>query len=252
MNWLWPEEDTMTKFCSLIAMASATMLMIGVSTYAYALDVSGTAGSAGSAAGSTAGGVTGAVGGTANGVTDPATGAVNGVTGDNAQITANVGSNGELTMETRSAMADGIHAKALALSPEQLANLCVSAGGDAGCGSGDRSQILGIIDNRLEVIGDEQLASLCLSTGANGCGGNGSGASSANPVAAVPEAAVPEVAVPEVAVPANANDGSGRLSSIAGNLSNSEVIIYKKRCSSVLRNPKAYENDIVQICKLIN
>ena len=32
----------------------------------------------------------------------------------------------------------------------------------------------------------------------------------------------------------------------------SEVIVYKKRCSSVLRNPQAYENDIVQICKLIN
>jgi hypothetical protein len=240
MNWLWPEEDTMTKFCSLIAMASATMLMTGVSTYAYALDVSGTAGSAGSAAGSTAGGVTGAVGGTANGVTDPATGAVNGVTGDNAQTTANVGSNGELTMETRSAMADGIHAKALALSPEQLANLCVSAGGDAGCGSGDRSQILGIIDNRLEVIGDEQLASLCLSTGANGCGG-GNSSVGANPIAALPGAAVPADASP-----------SGRLSSIAGNLSNSEAIVYKKRCSAVLRNPKAYENDIVQICKLIN
>jgi hypothetical protein len=240
MNWLWPEEDTMTKFCSLIAMASATMLMTGVSTYAYALDVSGTAGSAGSAAGSTAGGVTGAVGGTANGVTDPATGAVNGVTGDNAQTTANVGSNGELTMETRSAMADGIHAKALALSPEQLANLCVSAGGDAGCGSGDRSQILGIIDNRLEVIGDEQLASLCLSTGANGCGG-GNSSVGANPIAALPGAAVPADASP-----------SGSLPSIAAKLSNSEAIIYKKRCSSVLRNPKAYENDIVQICKLIN
>ena len=233
----------MTKFCSLIAMASATMLMTGVSTSTYALDLSDTAGSAGSATGSTAGGVTGAVGGTVNGVTNPAAGAVNGVTGDNAQTTANVGSNGELSMETRSRMANGISAKAQALSPEQLANLCVSAGGGAGCGSGDRSQILGIIDNRLEVLGDEQLASLCLSTGASGCGGvNGSGAGSANPIAAIPGAAVP----------ANDSAPGGRLSSIAAKLSNSEAIVYKKRCSSVLRNPKAYENDIVQICKLIN
>ena len=74
-------------------------------------------------------------------------------------------------------MADGIHAKAQALSPNRLAQLCVSAGGDAGCGS---------------------------------------------------------------------------LASIAAKLSNSEAIVYKKRCRSVLRNPKAYENDIVQICKLIN
>jgi hypothetical protein len=239
MNWLRPEEDTMTKLGSLIALASATMLMTGVSTYTYALDVSGTAGSAGSAVGSAAGGVTGAVGGTVNGVTGPATDAVNGVTGDNAQTNANVGSNGELSLETRSRMANGISAKAQALSPNRLAQLCVSAGGDAGCGSGDRSQILGIIDNRLEVIGDEQLAGLCLSTGANGCGGGG--ASSANPIGAIPGAAVPADATP-----------GGRLPSIAANLSNSEAIVYKKRCSSVLRNPKAYENDIVQICKLIN
>lgn len=234
----------MTKFCSLIAMASATMLMTVVSTSTYALDLSDTAGSAGSAAGSTAGGVTGAVGGTVNGVTNPVSDAVNGVTGDNAQTTANVGSNGELSLETRSQIANGISAKAQALSPNRLAQLCVSAGGGAGCGSGDRSQILGIIDNRLEVLGDEQLTSLCLSSGANGCGGNGSGsgASSANPIAAIPGAAVP----------ANANDGSGRLSSIAANLSSHEVIVYKKRCGSVLRNPQAYEDDIVQICKLIN
>ncbi|HUQ35269.1 MAG TPA: hypothetical protein VM144_02715 [Aestuariivirga sp.] len=214
----------MTKLCSMIAMASAAMLMTAVSTSTYALDLSDTAGSAGSAAGSTAGGVTGAVGGTVNGVTGPAVGAVNGVTGDNAQTTSNVGSNGELSLETRSAMADGIHAKAQALSPNRLAQLCVSAGGDAGCGSGDRSQILGIIDNRLEVIGDEQLASLCLSTGANGCGG-GNSSGGANPIAALPGAAVP----------ADDSAPGGRLSSIAAKLSNSEAIVYKKRCSSVLQ-----------------
>jgi hypothetical protein len=236
----------MTKFCSLIAMASATMLMTGVSTYTYALDVSGTAGSAGSAAGSTAGGVTGGASGSVNGVSGPVGDAVNGVTGDNAQTNTNVDSNGELSLETRSQLADGINAKAQTLSPNRLAQLCVSAGGGAGCGSGDRSQILGIIDNRVQVLGDEQLTSLCLSSSANGCGGGG-GASSANPIAAVPGASVPGAAVP-----ANANGGSARLSSIAGNLSHSEAIVYKKRCRSVLRNPQAYENDIVQICKLIN
>ena len=237
----------MTKHCSLIVVTAATLLLSAALMPAQAGELSDAVGGVGGAVGGAAGGVTGAGGGTVNSVTDPALDAINGMTGDNAQTTANVGSNGELTLETRSQMADGIHAKALALSPEQLAHLCVSVGGDAGCGSGERSQILGIIDNRLEVIGDEQLASLCLSTGANGCGGTGSGAGSANPIAAVPEAAVPGAAVP-----ADDSAPGGRLSSIAAKLSNSEAIVYKKRCSSVLRNPKAYENDIVQLCKLIN
>jgi len=229
----------MTRHCSLVVMASATLLLSTAFIPAQAAELSDAVGGVGNAVGEAAGGVTGAVGGSVNGVTGPVGDAVNGVTGDNAQTTANVGSNGELSLQTRSRMANGISAKAQALSPNRLAQLCVSAGGDEGCGSGDRSQILDIIDNRIEVIGDEQLASLCLSTGANGCG---SGASSANPIAALPGAAVP----------ANGSPPSGRLPSIAANLSNSEAIVYKKRCSSVMRNPQAYENDIVQICKLIN
>jgi hypothetical protein len=181
----------MTRHCSLIVMASATLLLTAAFIPAQAAEVSDAAGGVGSAVGGAAGGVTGAVGGTVNGVTGPVTGTVNGVTGDNAQTTASVGSNGELSLQTRSQMANGINAKAQALSPNRLAQLCVSAGGDEGCGSGDRSQILGIIDNRLEVIGDEQLASLCLSTGANGCGGGSSGAGNANPIAEIPGAADP-------------------------------------------------------------
>jgi len=214
----------MTRHFSVIAMTSAALFLAVASTPAQALDLSDTLGGIGS----TLGKVTDSVGNT-----------VNGVTGKSTKATVSLRSNGELSLRTRSRMANGINAKALALSPNRLAQLCVSAGGGEGCGSGDRSQILGLIDNRLEVIGDEQLASLCLSTGANGCGG-GSGAGSANPIAALPGAAVP------------ANNNSGRLSSIAAKLSNSETIAYKKRCSSVLRNPRAYENDIVQICKLIN
>ena len=229
----------MTKHCSLIVVASATLLFTSALMPAYAGELSDAVGGVGSAVGNAAGGISGGFADSVNSVTGPVGDAVNGVTGDNAQTTAGVDSNGELSLRTRSRMANGINAEALALSPNRLAQLCVSAGGGEGCGSGDRSQILGIIDNRLEVIGDEQLASLCLSTGANGCGG-GSGAGSANPIAALPGAAVP------------ANDDNGRLSSIAAKLSNSETIAYKKRCSSVLRNPRAYENDIVQICKLIN
>ena len=141
-------------------------------------------------------------------------------------------------------------AQAQALSPKRLAKLCVSAGGGEGCGSGNRSQILGIIDNRLDVLGDEQLASLCLSTGANGCG---VAQAVVQPAAPEPPIARGIPRMPAVPCQCSCNDDrSGRLSSIAANLSNREAIVYKKRCSSVLRNPQAYENDIVQICKLIN
>ena len=144
----------MTKHCSLIVVASATLLLTAVLTPAQAGELSDAVGGVGNTVGGAARGVTGTTGGTVNGATAPVVDAVNGVTGDNSQTTTNVGSNGELSLETRSAMANGIDAKAQALSPEQLAKLCVSAGGGAGCGSGDRSQILGIIDNRLEVLGD--------------------------------------------------------------------------------------------------
>lgn len=207
----------MTKHFSLIAIASATLFLTAASAPAQALDLSGTLGGLGNTLGN---------------VTD----AANGVTGDRSQTTADVGSKGELSLTSRLAMANGIEAQARALSAKQLARLCVSAGGGTGCGSGDRSHVLGIIDNRLGVLSDNHLASLCVGSGANGCGTGGGNAS-----AAVPESAN-----------ANASARSRRLSAIAANLTNREAIVYKKRCSSVLHNPRAYENDIVQICNLIN
>ena len=209
----------MAKRFSLIAMASAALFLTVASTSAQQADLSD---------------ALGGLNNTLGNVTDT----TNGVTGYNSQTSAGVGSSGEVTVTSRSAMADGIDARARALSPWQLARLCVSAGGGAGCGSGDRSQVLGIIDNRLGILSDGQLASLCAGSGADGCG-SGAGSSSA----AIPEGGNAN---------ANASARSRRLSSIAANLSNREAIIYKKRCSAVLRNPRAYENDIVQICNLIN
>jgi hypothetical protein len=228
----------MTKHFPIIAITSATLFLAAASLPAQALDLSDTLGGLGN----TLGKATETVGGT-----------VNGVTGKSSKATVNLTSNGELSALARSQMMNGIEAEAQALSPKRLARLCLNIGGGEGCGSGNRSELLGIIDNRLEVLSDKRIASLCLSTGADGCGGgDGSGAGSANPSAAVPGAAAPESAAPESAAPANASARSRNLSSIAGNLSSRDVIIYKKRCSSVLRNPQAYENDIVQICKLIN
>lgn len=217
----------MTKHYSLIVLASAALLLSAAFMPAQAAELSDAVGGVGNAVGDAGGGVTG-VGGTVNGVTGPVSDAVNGVTGDSVQTTSNVGSNGEFSLETRSRMADGISAKAQTLSPNRLAQLCVSAGGDEGCGSGARSQILGIIDNRLAVIGDEQLAGLCLSTGANGCGGDG----------------VPGSSVPDSGAPNGANQ-------ILAGMSDREVVAYKKRCVNVLRSPQRYESDIVSLCRLI-
>jgi len=249
----------MTKHCSLIATMSATLFLTVASMPARALDLSDTLGGVGNAVGNTLGGAGNAADNT-----------VNGVTGKKSEITAILGPNGELSLEARSQMLNGIEARAQVLSPRRLAKLCVSAGGGEGCSSGNRSEILGIIDNRLDVVSDKRLAGLCLSTGANGCGGdNSSGSGSAKSIAAVPDntlaraPAIANAAVPENAlarIPANANSAasanasghSRRLTTIAANLSSHETIVYKKRCASVLRNPQRYDDDIVQLCNLIN
>ena len=254
----------MTKHCSLIATMSATLFLTVASMPVQALDLSDTLGGVGNTVGNTLGGAGNTVGKT-----------VNGVTGKSSGITAKLGPNGELSLEARSQMLNGIEARAQLLSPKRLAKLCLSVGGGDGCESGRRSKLLGIIDNRLDVLSDKKLASLCLSTGANGCGGgnggggNGSGAERVNAIGAIPTKAIAAAPVNEIAmapakalaaVPenanaapsANANARSRRLTSIAANLSSRETIVYKKRCGSVLRNPQSYEDDIVQICNLIN
>lgn len=237
----------MTRHFSIIAMTSAALFLAVASAPAQALDLSDTLGG---------------VGNTLGKVTDSVGNTVNGVTGKSTKATVSLSGNGELSVHARSQMMAGIEAQAQAFSPKRLARLCLGVGGGDGCGSGNRSRILGIIDSRLDVLSDKRIAGLCLSTGANGCGsGASSGAGRLGAIAAVPENAIAAVipnanaAVPEnpnAAPPANGTDRSRRLSAIAGNLSNREAIVYKKRCSSVLRNPQAYENDIVQICKLIN
>jgi hypothetical protein len=234
----------MTRYCSLIAMMSTALFLAAASMPARALDLSDSLGGLGDKLGK---------------VTDPVGGTVNGVAGTNTKAMVSLGPDGELSLDARSQIVNGIEAQAQVLSPKRLARLCISAGGN-GCGNGSRSQLLGIIDDRLDVLSDKRLASLCLSTGANGCGGGtSSNAGSLGAIAAVPEnamAAAPNAiaAAPNAnaAAPATVSDRSRRLSSIAANLSNREAIVYKKRCSSVLRNPQAYENDIVQICNLIN
>jgi hypothetical protein len=243
----------MTKQSFLTVVAAATLFLTLTSTSSQALDLSGTLGGLGNSLGK---------------VTDSVGKTVNGMTGNVGNTTTKLGAfnkSGALSADAKSDILNGVMAKARVLSPKELARLCLATGGgDKGCGSGNKPRILGIIDARLEVLSNRRLLSACASVGA-GCGG-GKNSGTHGGIAAVPADAV---AAPSKAIaallpdanaevpanaeaPANASNSRGRLSSIAAKMSNSEAIVYKKRCSSVLRNPRAYENDIVQICKLIN
>ena len=73
--------------------------------------------------------------------------------GGGTRITANVlGKNGVANARVRSRLIGGINAKAAVLSKKELAKVCLNAGGGSACGSGDRSQILGVLDTRLAVL----------------------------------------------------------------------------------------------------
>ena len=217
----------MTKRRSFHVMASATLIFIAASMpiHAEGLGSLGTAvGCALGGVGNTVGGATGAVGNT-----------VNGVTGTSTNTMANLGaldSNGALSLDANSQVQDGINAKARFLSPKQLARLCLATGGSkSGCGSGNRSQILGTVDANLNGLSDCQLAGLCVGVSA-GCGGaaasTGGGAGGSGGGAA-----------------------GGNGSQIVTNLSDRNVIAYKKRCVNILRSPQNYGDDMVSICRLI-
>ena len=240
------------------AMVSAAIIVVASSMPLHAEGLRGTVGGA-------LGGLSGAVGDTVGGIKGGITGSVTSSVGATTATVGALTTKGLLSADAKSNLLRGIMAKARVLSPEELARLCLATGGgDTGCSSGNKPRILGIIDARLEVLSNKRLISVCASVGA-GCGG-GKNSGTHGGIAAVPADAVaaPSKAIaallpdasPEVPAnaeaPANASNSSDRLSSIAAKLSNSEAIVYKKRCSSVLRNPRAYENDIVQICKLIN
>ena len=241
----------MTKRFNFHVLASAAIIFAASSMPLHAEGLGGL----GKTAGGALGGLGNAVGNTVGGVGDT----VSGVTGNVGNTTTKLGAlnkNGALSADAKSDILNGVMAKARVLSPKELARLCLATGGgDSGCGSGNRPRILGIIDARLDVLSNKRLIRVCASVGAGCGGGTSSGTPNLGAIAAVPENAVAAL-LPEAnanaEAPAPASNPSGRLSSIAQNLSNREAIVYKKRCSSVLRNPRAYENDIVQICKLIN
>jgi hypothetical protein len=177
---------------------------------------------------------------------------------------------GALSADAKSDILNGVMAKARVLSPEELARLCLATGGgDAGCGSGNKPRILGLIDARLDVLSDKRLISVCATVGA-GCGSSSSIASvGSNPVvgaigaedpdSSAPGSSVPSDSVPDSGVPSNSapdssvpdNSLPNGVKHIVGSMSDREVVTYKKRCVNVLQSPQRYESDIVSLCRLI-
>ena len=172
------------------------------------------------------GGIGNAVGGVTGGVSNT----VNGVTSNVANTTTTLGitnKKGVLSLDARSDLTNSLMAKARVLSPKALAKLCLSAGGSKkSCGSGNRPQILGLIDVKLDVLSDKRLLGLCVGVGA-GCGGT------------------------SITIGNDDDNGGGGGGGGLGGMSRGEVVAYKKRCVNVLSSPQKYESDIVSICRLI-
>ena len=204
--------------------------------------VGGALGGLGDSIGGKAGGAVGKVGDAVGGLTGGLGNTVNGATGGINTPTTKLGSvsvnpEGQLGANATSTLINGINARARLLNPEQLANLCMAAGGgDSGCGSGSTTQVRATLNANLRNLSSGQLLGLCAGIG-GGCGGS----------AAVPVGGGGGIGGDPVRGGGNGFGGGGGL----GGMSRGEVVAYKKRCSSVLRSPQRYESDIVSLCRLI-
>jgi hypothetical protein len=236
----------MRQYCGL---TSARRSLLLASTFALALGgasliatagslggvtgaVGGTVGSVGNTAGGVVGGVSGAVGATGNAVGDTVGGATKGtLSGTKATIGA-LNPKGVLQAKARSDLIGGIKAKLDVLSKKNLAKLCVGIGGGSGCGSGkSRHQLLGLIDVRLNLLSKKQLLGLCVSVGGTGCGG-GSRTIVDNPPGNPP-----------------GDDTSGTRA--VSSLSDNDKEKLKLNCRKVVQSPANYNRDMVAVCRLL-
>ena len=189
--------------------------------------------------GSNTGGALGGLGNTVGGLTGGLRNTVKGVTSGIKVPTTKLGtvslnSDDKLGADVNSQLISGIKAQARLLNPDQLANLCMAAGGgDSGCGSGSTTQVRATLNANLSNLSSGQLLSLCAGVG-GGCGGSS---------ASIPD----DGGIGGGPVRGGGNNGNGGL----GGMSRGEVVAYKKRCVSVLRSPQRYESDIVSLCRLI-
>jgi hypothetical protein len=177
--------------------------------------------------GDAVGGLTGGLGNTVNGVTSK----LKSSTTTTKLGTVSLNPDDQLGANANSKLINGINAQARLLNPDQLANLCMAAGGgDSGCGSGSTTQVRATLNANLNNLSSGQLLSLCAGVG-GGCGGS---------------AAIPGGGIGGDPVRGGGGNGAG-----LGGMSRGEVVAYKKRCVSVLRSPQRYESDIVSLCRLI-
>ena len=159
-----------------------TALLTAVSIFALVgMTIPSQAGSLGGVVGGTVGTVSGTAGtvsgtgGVVGGAVSSISGTVDSIDGTTGGTTATVGAltnKGVLDASVRSDLIGGIQAKLNVLSKKQLVKLCIGIGGGTGCGSGhSRQQLLDLIDARLTLLSDKRLLGLCVSVGGTGCGG---------------------------------------------------------------------------------
>jgi hypothetical protein len=194
----------------------------------------GALGGGGSGIGGALGGVGNTVGGLTGGLGNTAKSATNGINAPTTKFgTVSLNPDDQVGANANSQLINGINAKARALNPDQLASLCMAAGGgDSGCGSGSTTEVRATLNANLQNLSSGQLASLCAGVGC-------STSSAANPIGSNPSGSNP-----------SGSRGLGGANGLGG-MSRGEVVAYKKRCMSVLRSPQRYESDIVSLCRLI-
>jgi len=141
----------------------------------------------------------------------------------------------------KSDLVGGIRARAAVLSRDELARVCLSAGGGDGCGKGNRTQVLRVLDTRLAALQPNRLLDLCLSVG----GSCGSGVAAANP--GRPGNPGGQGLNPR---PPRASASPGPTSGADSRLSRSEQRAMRNKCPTILSNPAAFDADLVELCKL--
>src|SRR5438552_13413217 len=163
-----------TDRCTALLTAVSIFALVGMTIPSQAGSLGGVVGGAvGTVSGT--GGVVSGTGGVVGGAVSSIGGTVDGIDGTTSGTTATVGAltnKGVLDATVRSDLIGGIKARLNVLSKKQLVKLCIGIGGGTGCGSGhSRQQLLGLIDARLTLLSDKRLLGLCVSVGGTGCGG---------------------------------------------------------------------------------
>lgn len=246
-----PSQSLLIVPAVIFALSSVSL---PVSAGALGDTVGGAVGGVGNAVGGAVSGIGGAVssaGNTVGGV-GSALGNTNGGTLGGTKATVGVlNEKGALQAKARSDLIDGIRARADVLSKKNLAKLCVGVGGGSGCGSGNRHQLLGLIDARLEVLRPNALLKVCASVGGAGCGGGTRVVVGGNPGGGNPGGRNNPGASssPGGSVPGATGGNAG--GPILSSLSDSDQRKLKLNCRKVMQSPASYQRDMVAVCRVL-